>query len=291
MAAEAEAAATTSTASTAVGKKKRIILWSLLSGALVIGAVLAGVLGSRAAKEKRRPLPIEKVTYTMVTEGLAPALVMPVPANSVMLQQQNITTPAAGAGAGATTTTTTEGTFNSDTGATSNTIFGTFYENTKKLVGISTPPPIFDPSKMVVPEGAVAVPSWKAAGYATAGNGRVLCYPKTGKEVIEMASGEFNSPCDVLVLTHDRYTPYSIDHTINITKPKLFIGNPLANPMLNSTNRIVRLFDVYPGGRLETRSIIMVRGFGRLAGPFHEINIVAGSIVRVQVGGYFTATG
>ena len=285
-------AATTSTASTTVSKKKRIILWSLLSGALVIGAVLAGVLGSQAANKKRRPLPIEKVTYTMVTEGLAPALVMPVPANSVMLQQQNITTPAAGAGATTTTTTaTTEGTFNSDTGATGNTIFGTFYENTKKFVGISTPAPIFDPSKMVVPEGAVAVPSWKAAGNAVAGNGRVLCYPKSGKEVLEMASGEFNSPCDVLILTNDRWTPYAIDHTINITKPKLFIGNPLMMPMLNSTKKIVRLFDVYPGGRLETRSVTLVRGFGRLAGPFNEMNIVSGSIVRVQVGGYFTATG
>jgi hypothetical protein len=106
-----------------------------------------------------------------------------------------------------------------------------------------------------------------------------------------MASGEFNSPCDVLILTNDRYTPYSIDRTINITRPKLFLGRPLAQPMLNSTNHIVRLIDIRPGGRLEARSVILVRGFGRFTGIDNEINIVAGSIVRVQLGGVFSAVG
>ena len=77
-----------------------------------------------------------------------------------------------------------------------------------------------------------------------------------------MASGEFKSPCEVLILTNDHYNAYQIDHTINITSPKLFLGRPIRPPMLNSTNKIVRLFDGQPGGRLETRAVTLVRGFG-----------------------------
>ncbi|KAM3567454.1 hypothetical protein VYU27_010400, partial [Nannochloropsis oceanica] len=61
--------------------------------------------------------------------------------------------------------------------------------------------------------------------------------------------------------------------------------------MLNATNRVERLFDILPGGRLETRNVNMVRGFGRNLGlNGNEINLVVGSIARVQVGGQFTAT-
>jgi hypothetical protein len=35
----------------------------------------------------------------------------------------------------------------------------------------------------------------------------------------------------------------------------------------------------------------MVRGFGRFLGPGKELNVVAGSIIRVQLGGVFSATG
>jgi len=48
---------------------------------------------------------------------------------------------------------------------------------------------------------------------------------------------------------------------------------------------------VLPGGRLEARNVNMVRGFGRNLGlNGNEINLVVGSIARVQVGGQFTAT-
>lgn len=49
---------------------------------------------------------------------------------------------------------------------------------------------------------------------------------------------------------------------------------------------------VLPGGRLETRNVIMVRGFGENLGlNGNEINLTVGTIVRVHVGGYWTATG
>lgn len=168
-----------SSSSSSAQRTKRALMLGALAAALVVGAILAGVLGSRAVEKKQRrtPIPIEKVTYTMVTEGLANAVLpVPITTNSYTAgpAQQN-TTP---------TTTTTQGTFNKDTSATSNTTFGTFYENSKKLVGLSTPPasPKFNPAALTLPEGAVAVPSWKAAGEAAA-SGRVLCYPKTGNEV------------------------------------------------------------------------------------------------------------
>jgi len=267
-------------------------LWGLLASALVLGAVLGGVFGSRAAAPKKRhPIPIEKVTYSMVTEGLMTATVQPVAATTLAAPRQNATI--------FDTTTAPSSRSSGTTNSTTSTI-GKAFESLKNLVGISpSAPPIskFDPTAMVLPSGAVAVPSWKALGDATLvqgaalASGRVICYPKTGEDVLEMASGEYNSPCEVLVFTHDRYTPYSIPHTINITRPILMLGRPINPPMLNSTNRIVRLFDVQPGGRLETRALTLVRGFGYRTGPANEVTIVAGSVVRVHVGGYFTATG
>jgi len=256
--------------------KKRYVLWGLLASTLVVAAVLGGVFGSKAADKRRRPIPIEKVTYTMVTEGLMSATVQPVPLSAVMaqLQQQGgNTTPTTTATTGTpgtdTTTTPSSTTPGSSTGSSSTTSSGTsLFESCKNMVEVSSDTPKFDPTAMVLPEGAVAVPSWKALGDATfvqgqaIASGRVICYPKTGKEVIQMASGEFKSPCEVLILTNDHYNAYQIDHTINITSPKLFLGRPIRPPMLNSTNKIVRLFDGQPGGRLETRAVTLVRGFG-----------------------------
>lgn len=48
---------------------------------------------------------------------------------------------------------------------------------------------------------------------------------------------------------------------------------------------------VYPGGRLEARALTFVRGFGRFLGDRRQLNIQAGTTVRVQLGGVFSATG
>lgn len=294
--------------------KKCLVLWGSLASVLIVAAVLGGVFGSKAVDEQRRPIPIEEVTYTMITEGLMSATIQPISISVMMAQVQqegtgNPTTSISGSPATSTTTTapasntlangsgsTTSSDSTTSSGSTTSSSISLFQRFTS-LVGMSSNKSQFDPTAMVLPEGAVAVPSWKALGDATfvqgqaVASGRVVCYPKTGKDVIVMASGEFNSPCEVLILTNDNYNAYQIDHTVNITSPKLFLGRPIRPPMLNCTNRIVRLFDVQSGGRLEIRAVTLVRGFGYSTGPDNEITVTAGSICRVHVGGYFTATG
>lgn len=66
------------------------------------------------------------------------------------------------------------------------------------------------------------------------------CYPRNGTEVVAMSSG--SNPCTVLILTKSSQSYYAIRQTINITTPKVFIGNPIDPPVLNAT-RIERLFD------------------------------------------------
>ena len=275
-------------------RKKKTLLLGGVAGLLVVGAVLAGVFGSRAAaNKKRRPIPIESVTYTMVTEGLRPATVVPL--SLAPLQQQNATP----------STSTLAGSSSSGTAPTTATSKPTsLFDSLKNLVGAgsSTPAtPKFDPTAMVLPPGAVAVPSWKAMSDATTAahvgaavaNGQVVCYARTGQELIEQVSREYNSPCQVVVLTNDKFTPYSIDKTLNISRPIMLLGRPINPPMLNSTNRIVRLMDIQPGGRLEARAVQFVRGFGYYVAGFtdHEMNVVAGSIMRVHVGAFFTGVG
>ena len=257
---------TTAPAASTTSSKKRYVLWGLLASTLVVGAVLGGVFGSRAAApKKRRPLPIEKVTYTMVTEGLRPATVLPVP---VIQAEQTIT------GAGTLVTTHHAGRHllrrhhhlahqhhprqqyhHQQQQLQRHQLFGGF----KNMVGVSSGYAQVRPPAVALPAGAVAVPSWKALGDATlvtgaaVASGRVVCYPKNGEELIEMASMEYNSACEVLVLVNDKYTPYSIDRTLNISRPILLLGRPINPPMLNSTNKIVRLMDIRPGGRMEAR--------------------------------------
>lgn len=49
---------------------------------------------------------------------------------------------------------------------------------------------------------------------------------------------------------------------------------------------------VLPGGSLEARNVIMVRGFGvNLGLNGNEISLNVGTVVRVQIGGQFSATG
>jgi hypothetical protein len=231
------------------------VLSALALGAVVVtGAVLAGVLGSRAAqKPKRRPIQVEEVTYQMVTEGLLPAATLSLSETLNQLKQQNASAASgSGSSSDGTTTvtpvapTTTAPTASAPTVSGINKLIGGLFGGGGGSSGDGSSNDI---SALVLPEGAVVAPSWKqfnvvGGGLAAASaNGRVLCYPKTGADVLEMASMEYQSGCDVLVFTNDQFTPYSIDHTINISRPLLFLGNPLRSPMLNSTKRIERLVD------------------------------------------------
>ncbi len=218
---------------------KRTVIVALVAGVLVVGAIFGGVFGARAAEKKKRvPIPVEAVTYAMIAEGFANAAVVPVP-NTLTTNTGASSFPATEA---ATETTT------ADKAPAGNPIQGTpsvlSWDYWFGRGGIGAVP-MFDPMPLVIPPGAVTVPTWTSA--LTNGNfpntqGRVVCYAKDGQDVIEMMSGD-ESPCEVVILTNDRFTPYSIDKTLNITKPKLIIGRPIYLPMLNCTKRINRLFD------------------------------------------------
>jgi hypothetical protein len=242
-------ASTTTAASGDAAKassRKRWVLSALALGSvLVTGAVVGGVLGSRATKAKRRPIQVEEVTYTMVTEGLLPAATVSLSDTLAGLKQQNGS--ATSSGSGSTTTVTPVTATPAPTASTAASGFNKFID--MLTGGGSSSGSSNDASAVVLPEGAVMAPSWKQFNSAVGGlplaqaAGRVLCYPKTGQDVLEMASMEHQSGCDALVFTNDQFTPYQIEKTINISRPILFLGNPLRSPMLNSTKKIERLID------------------------------------------------
>ncbi len=219
---------------------KKPVLLALLAGVLVVGAIFGGVFGGRAAQKKRRvPIPVEAMTYSMVAEGFVNGAVVPVPnirTNTAATSSQNATTTAT------TTTTTTADKAPAGTGLGGEPpIFSFDYWFGQGGVGAI---PMFDPTPLILPPGAVTVPTWSAAlASGNFANGdRVVCYAKTGQDVMDMVSGD-ESACEVVILTNDRFTPYAISQTLNITKPKLLLGRPVYAPMLNCTNHIIRLFD------------------------------------------------
>ncbi len=119
-----------------------------------------------------------------------------------------------------------------------------------------------------LPPDAVTIPSWRAVENAIddaesgssggiknplsilsksntpeteLGTGAV-CYPKNGYEIVKMVNGS-SSPCRVIVLTRPFTYGYMIERQINVTQPKIIVGNPLAMPMINCTRSIERCFD------------------------------------------------
>lgn len=220
---------------------KKSIAVALVAGVLVVGAIFGGVFGGRAvAKKKRVPIPVEAVTYSMVAEGFSKgAVVTPVkiPSVAAASSPSNETTAAA------TTTTADKAPAGIPVGGSQGNPFTWDYWFGVGGIGAV---PMFDPLPVVLPPNAVTVPTWATAvssgAFQPNADGRVMCYANTGQDVMDMVSGD-ESPCEVVILTQDRFTPYSISKTLNITKPKLLIGRPIFPPMLNSTNRIVRLID------------------------------------------------
>jgi hypothetical protein len=217
--------------------RKKSVLLALVAGVLVVGAIFGGVFGAMAVEKKRRvPIPVEAVTYSMVTEGFVKGAVVPVPnihTNTADSSPANATTIA--------TTTADKAPAGTGLGGEPS-IFSYDYWFGRGGIGAV---PMFDPMPLVIPPGAVTVPTWSAAwanGIFANTQGRVVCFAKTGEDVMDMVSGD-ESACEVVILSNDRFTPYSISKTLNITKPKLLIGRPIYLPMLNCTNHLDRLFD------------------------------------------------
>jgi hypothetical protein len=216
--------------------KKPVIL-ALVAGILVVGAIFGGVFGARAVEKKRRvPIPVEAVTYSMVAEGFTSGAVVPVPnihKNTAASSTANATTT--------TTTTADKAPAGTGLGGQPSILSFDYWFGNGGVGAI----PMFDPMPLILPPDAVTVPTWSAAlsnGNFANTQGRVVCFAKTGQDVMDMVSGD-ESACEVVILSNDRFTPYSISKTLNITKPKFILGRPIYPPMLNSTNRIVRLFD------------------------------------------------
>jgi hypothetical protein len=72
--------------------------------------------------------------------------------------------------------------------------------------------------------------AWAAIG---AGVGATVCYPVNGSEVEKAV---VNSTCTFIVLLRDGSQPYTIQHTLNVTRTIIITGaNLLFPPALNGT--------------------------------------------------------
>lgn len=97
---------------------------------------------------------------------------------------------------------------------------------------------VTQPTAEGIPAGAVITQSWKQLE----GGGRsIICYPKNGTDVEHMIGAD--SPCNVLVLRNGPEKEYMVSRTLNVSTPKVIIGQPAIMPVLNCTQGLERLFD------------------------------------------------
>lgn len=199
-------------------------------GCLLVAAaiIMAGVLGSQRTRQQQRPsggMPPAS-TSDNILEALAQLNTMPMPRAD---EQAEASAVAAGSDAGPTTGGAPAGMTFADTGPVEGS--STPFETLKDLIiGAKAPA-----AGAVAPPGSLTTGGWAAIG----GGRNVLCYPKNGTEVVEMSGA--NSACTIIVLTRSSREPYTIKQTINITTTKVFVGNPIDMPALNSS-KIERLF-------------------------------------------------
>lgn len=117
--------------------------------------------------------------------------------------------------------------------------------------------------------------------------GLKTCFPKTGAELEQAVVGP---DCTVVVLTNGYAADYKIREVMNVTAYKVLVGNPIDVPKLNATNKIERLFNVMPGGRLDIRAVCLYKGGGRsLNGGRTKLTV--GGAIKVYPGGSFRGTG
>lgn len=97
---------------------------------------------------------------------------------------------------------------------------------------------VTQPTADGIPAGAVITQSWKQLE----GSGRsVICYPNDGMDVEHMIGAD--SPCNVLVLRNGPEKEYMVSKTLNVSTPKVILGQPAIMPVLNCTRPLERLFD------------------------------------------------
>lgn len=101
------------------------------------------------------------------------------------------------------------------------------------------------PAPEGMPADAVITEGWKqlvAAGGDRGPGGRgVICYPTNGTEIEHMVGRQ--SPCNVLVLRAGPDREYRIGRTLNVSTPKVLVGNPVNMPVLNCSGGLERLWD------------------------------------------------
>jgi hypothetical protein len=250
---------------------------------MVAGAIIAGALGSNRPGKSAAPSPASsdshntKVMFDNILESLLVHNTLPAPHSTAIAGVMNEAGSAAGVG---NTFHDTEKGSSSSSSSNSN-VPGSVVENV--LDGIKG---MLSRNKAV---GDIAPPgSVSSLGWGRLGAGNIICYPKNGTEVVSMSEGK--SPCTVIVLTRSSTDPYDIRQVINITTTKIIVGNPIDLPVLNATNRIERLFRVYPGGRLDVRFTSLYRGAGRSLEE-ERLTLTVGGVAYVDLGGSFSATG
>lgn len=136
------------------------------------------------------------------------------------------------------------------------------------------------------PAGGSSVGTY--AWSALAGAAGSVCTPKNGAELVEFVTSA--TSCTIILLKQSSQVPYNITKTMNVTTVKILIGNPVDLPVLNPAKGVHRLFDVFPGGRLDTRFLQLVRGLAtRLDGG--RLRYFYGNTLLLRVGASYTATG
>lgn len=183
----------------------------LVGGAAVLGLFGSGAYDKMTGATSRSVGPAGPISYATVSEGLVNANTI----RPVVVQPVNRTAVEA-LPADAVTVPTWRAVEDSKTGTESGGVLkpGTKPGTTSKS----------DPEKE-----------------ASAGTSAV-CYPKNGYEVVKMVNGSA-SPCRVIVLTRPFTYGYKIERQINVTQPKIIVGNPIALPMLNCSKKIERCFE------------------------------------------------
>jgi hypothetical protein len=241
----------------------------VLLALVVVASIIGGVLGPRAGRRNKRLEPVpESTLHSPELATITNALLIANTPGAV-----TVTTDTAGAAAGGATTTTA---------ATSNDTATVFAVPATSNKG-------FFASLMAGGSGSSSTNNAVAPWGRMAGVGAVVCYPKDGAELQKMASD--NTSCTVIVLRASSQQPYNLTQTMNITTTKIVIGNPIDLPIIKPGNKqLLRLFDVYAGGRLDVRFVQLQKcNAQRLDNRLLRLHV--GPTGRVFTGGTFVATG
>lgn len=99
----------------------------------------------------------------------------------------------------------------------------------KQLAGITAPRVVGSPVVQRLRDG---IGRDRAGARGNNGN---ICYPADGDELVDMVTNQ--DGCMVIMLTRPRSEPYETHDVMNITSPKLIIGNPLNQPIISPTAR------------------------------------------------------